>query len=63
MGGGGVRAGGSNRKKGGMGFVDVALPALLVTANQSYNRKNSRLYRQSRKKSRRNRSNKSRRYR
>jgi hypothetical protein len=50
-----------------MGLVDVALPALLVTANHSYRRNKSGLYRQSRNKwysSRRNRSNnKSRRHR
>jgi hypothetical protein len=27
-------------RKGGMGLVDIALPALLVTANQSYQRRN-----------------------
>jgi len=69
MGGCGLRTGGggSRRRKGGMGLVDVALPALLVTANHSYRRNKSGLYRQSRNKwysSRRNRSNnKSRRHR
>lgn len=43
------RMGGGSRK-GGMSLVDVAVPALLLTANSSYNRKKSRLYRGSRNK-------------
>ena len=49
---------GGSQRTGGTGLVDIAVPALLVTGNQLYSRRNKRLYASGKNKSYHKRSNK-----
>ena len=49
---------GCGQRSGGTGLVDIAVPALLVSGNQLYSRRNNRLYKSGKNKSYHKRSNK-----